>query len=409
MKIAVIGLGFVGLTTALGFASKGFQVSGCDNNRQRVQSILNREVPFLEPGLPEALNHTLGKTFFPTSSIQEAMFETDAVFFCTGTPCGQDNRADLTDLCAAVDSAAEIASKTCVFVVKSTVPPGTVKNKIIPRIQNRPAAMNPEFLRESRAWEDFMDPDRIVIGTESRQAQKVLTELYTPFGAPIHFVSLSTAEFVKYLSNCLLANLISFSNEMALLAEKTGDVSVQDAFHILQEDKRLRGAGIGSYIYPGCGYGGSCLPKDTSALAVHAHDVGVDTPILCSVIGTNQGMAVKMAQKIIAKTTSKEDNIGILGLAFKPGSDDVRYSPAAGIISELVSLGYTNIFAHDPAANKNFEQSFQFASVRYCESAEELCEGCHTVAVVTTWEEFADIHKRYPDISFIDCRFFLKP
>ena len=409
MKIAVIGLGFVGLTTALGFASKGFKVSGCDSSLQRVECILKGEIPFLEPGLPEALHESLGKTFSVTNSMQEAADHADAIFFCTGTPCGQDNRADLTDLFGAVDSADEAAPKNCVFVVKSTVPPGTVKNKIMPRIHNRPAAMNPEFLRESHAWEDFIEPDRIVVGTESGQAQKVLETLYAPFDAPIHFVSLNTAEFIKYLSNTLLANLISFSNEMAFLAEKTGGISIPDAFHILREDKRLRGAGIGSYIYPGCGYGGSCLPKDTSALAVHASDLGVDTPILRSVIETNQGMASKMAQKMIAKTTSREDGIGILGLAFKPDSDDVRYSPAAGIISELASLGYNNIFAYDPAANRNFAQSFSFPYVQYCDSAEKVCQNCRTAAIVTTWKEFAGIHKKYPDIHFIDCRFFLKP
>lgn len=408
MKISVIGLGFVGLTTALGFASKGLVVYGYENIPAKREKIENGMVPFFEPGLQDVLRSVIGKSFFVKESMAECVSDADVVMFCVGTPCNEEGAANLTYLTAAVAEASQYAPDDCFFVVKSTVPPGTVDNRIAPLVGKRPVAMNPEFLREGHAWDDFIDPDRIVIGTNSEAAGRILTICYESFGVPVHLTSPATAEFIKYLSNSLLATLISFSNEMADLADRIGKINISDAFHILCEDKRLKGAGIGHYIYPGCGYGGSCLPKDTKALKNAAHSFGKELEILGAVIATNEAMPTVTAEKIIAKTKTKEDSIGILGLSFKPGSDDVRDTPAARIIGELVARGYRNIYAYDPIANENFARAFDFPSIVYCDCVDAVCKHCAVVAVVTSWEEFLTLKEEYPKTAFVDCRYCLE-
>ena len=401
-------MGFVGLTSALGFATKGIEVLGYDVQKEKTNCIANGRVPFLEPHLEEALKKTLGKTFFVADTMQQAVSSAEVILFCVGTPCAETGEANLAYLCSAVKEAEHFAPAECIFTVKSTVPPSTVLKVVLPISGGHHVAMNPEFLREGHAWEDFMEPDRIVLGVENDEAWNVLSSLYECFEAPIYRTSATTAEFIKYLSNSLLATMISFSNEMAGLADNVGNINISDAFHILQEDKRMRGAGISHYIYPGCGYGGSCLPKDTKALLSVGRQNGVEMPILSSVIDTNDNMADRTAEKIISKLSSKEQKVGILGLAFNPHSDDVRSTPAAGIIGELAARGYTNILAYDPVANENFGKSYDFPFLQYCNTAEELCNQCSVAAIVTIWPEFARIDKRYPSTTFVDCRYFLK-
>lgn len=411
MKIAVFGLGFVGLTTALGFADKGFTVCGFDINEKRCLEIAGGKVPFFEPGLNDALTRNLGNTFVIGNSAAQTAKDSEACFFCVGTPGLPDGSADLTHLLSAMDSVMETVSQDCVFVVKSTVPPGTVKERVVPHVRakgaNNPVASNPEFLREGKCWEDFIDPDRIVCGAADDTAKNTLARIYAPFNAPLHFVELNTAEFIKYLSNALLAAMISYSNEMSLVADTVGDIEVAKAFRILHEDKRLAGAGINTYIYPGCGYGGYCLPKDTEALYTAAQNHGFTPRILENVISLNNEMPGLTAKKIACAAGDKTNKIGILGLSFKSGSDDVRDSSAASIISALLREGYDKIYAYDPLANKEFESVYGLP-IAYCKSKEEVCETCGTVALVTAWSEFAGINKAFPDIRFVDCRYFLE-
>lgn len=407
MKIAVIGLGFVGITTALGFAHKGFTVLSFDNDKKKSDEIRKGNIPFYEKNLSDILVSVFDKTFFIMPSMKDAVSEADVVFFCVGTPCNDKGEANLEYIKSAVSDAVKYASDNCAIVIKSTVPPGTTENIIAPIVNGRSVAMNPEFLREGCAWEDFIHPDRIVIGVSDKKTTEVLKIIYDSFCSPIFFVTIRTAEFIKYLSNTLLANLISFSNEMAGLAEKIEEINIADAFRILCEDKRLKGKGISSYIYPGCGYGGSCLPKDTTALLSLSEKIGYTMPILNSVIETNLNRPIVTVQKIISKINNKNDNIGILGLSFKPDSDDVRYSPSSVIIGELVRQGYMNIYAYDPMANDNFAKANDFDNVTYCMTADDVCQKCAVVAIVTTWNEFSKINKKYSNVNFIDCRYFL--
>jgi UDPglucose 6-dehydrogenase len=413
MKISVFGLGFVGLTTALGFSDKGFTVYGFDINTSRTAEIKSGKIPFLEPGLDETLHKNLGKTFTlpDNESRNNAIKESDVCFISVGTPALPDGHAKLEHIFSVIDSFSDIISPDCLIVIKSTVPPGTTVQKITSYIREKglrnPVANNPEFLREGHCWKDFTKPDRIVCGVLCESAKSLLSEIYAEFAAPIHFVTPDTAEFIKYLSNSLLATLISFSNEMTLFAEKTGGINVPEAFRILHEDHRLAGAGINSYIYPGCGYGGYCLPKDTTALSALAHSKGYTPQILDSVIELNNRMPALTAQKIIASVKSKNEPIGILGLSFKPNASDVRYSPAAKIIESLNKYGYNNIFAYDPVVNDEFQRVYGLPAT-YCDCAEDVIKASETIAVVTIWDEFKFLRKNYHNKNWIDCRYFME-
>jgi len=411
LKIAVLGLGFVGLTTALGFADKGFDVVGYDIDLERIKKIKEGVVPFLEPGLDSAIKRTLGEQFRVASSAANAAEHADCIFFCVGTPCGFEGKVDVKFLLSAIDSIISTVRADCVFVIKSTIPPGTTTNVVMPHVRSKSftgsIVVNPEFLREGYCWTDFINPDRIVCGCAENDTRAVslLTKLYAPFNAPVHFVSPNTAEFIKYLSNSLLASLISFSNEMALIAEATGDINIAKAFRILHQDKRLNGTGISHYIYPGCGYGGYCLPKDTVALSANAKANGFRPHILDSVISLNDDISCLTAKKIESIAGNKDAKIGILGLSFKPDSDDVRDSPAAKIIACLIKDGYRNIYAYDPVAIENFHRVYGFDLI-YCNSKDHLCLECDTIALVTVWKEFSDCNQLYNTKKWIDCRYF---
>lgn len=412
MNILVIGLGFVGLTTALGFADKRNCVYGYDINAEYRERIGEGVIPFFEKGLPEALNRNLNTNFFLLDTPEKLERPVDAVFFCVGTPCMENGRANLEYLKTAITDVKERITEDSVLVVKSTVPPGTTKDEILPFVRglglSNPVAVNPEFLREGYCWSDFTEPDRIVCGVEpeDNRSRQVLTQIYQDFGAKVHFVTQNTAEFIKYLSNCLLANLVSFSNEMAEIANAAGDVSIGKAFKILHEDNRLQNAGIAHYIYPGCGYGGYCLPKDTVALCQNAKEHGYTPEMLRQTIKINQEMPRITAEKILSRVTEKSENIGIMGLSFKPNSDDVRDSSAAKIIQVLLAEGYKNIYVYDPVAADNFKKMYQLP-VTYCTTQEQVCKECKVVAVVTVWKEFRDINRRYPEVDWVDCRYFL--
>lgn len=410
--ITVFGLGFVGLTTALAFADQGKIVYGIDPNQNRRETLLAGRVPFQEPHLEEALHRTLGKTFFIQQDCTEAVQDSTFLFYCVGTPYGENGQADLSYLMDALESsfAAIRDERYRVCVIKSTVPPSTTAEKIKPFLESRfgPAggrlglANNPEFLREGYCWEDFVNADKIVLGCEDKRTVDLLSELYSGFRCPVITVSYNTGEFIKYLSNTLLATMISYSNEMSLVADCFGDIDVAKAFQAIHMDRRWGNASMRSYVYPGCGYGGYCLPKDTNALYAQSVHKGYEPRILRQVIEVNDRMAEETAKKIAARAAGMDTPIGILGLAFKPGSDDVRDTPAAKIIEKLMHLGYKKLYAYDPMAMENFQKHFQL-DIKYCDSIQNVIGQADIIAILTAWPEFRAVKKASK--SVVDCRY----
>lgn len=413
--ITVIGLGFVGLTTALGFSKKGFKVYGIDTNSEKVGIIRQGQIPFYEPQLKEMLDETLGTSFLLDVPLEDAVRDSTAIFICVGTPSNINGSADLTYLLNAIRDVVEASPKDGfrTIMIKSTVPPSTISRQVKPVVEELSAlldkeiglASNPEFLREGFAWDDFINPDRIVIGVEDARSKEVLQSIYERFGAPIHYVSFNSAEFIKYLSNTLLSTLISYANEMAMIAEHIGDIDVPTAFRILHQDKRWFGqpAAMASYVFPGCGYGGYCLPKDTSALVSIAEENGFTPQILRGNLKINKGIKDFVTQKVL-EATSPNDRIGVLGLAFKPGSDDVRLSPSFYIIKKLLKAGYTNIVAYDPMSNENFKREFNLP-ISYTDDLESLLEQVDQVVVLTAWKEFKEKQKLIQQKPVFDFRY----
>ncbi len=419
MVITVFGLGFVGLTTALGFAEYGHEVYGVEINQNRLDTIKSGKLPFLEPGLDEALKRHINERFHPisTEELARAVSQSDCVYYCVGTPYGKDGQADITYLLAAIDQTIESVNdnRFRVLVVKSTIPPSTTEQKIIPYLASKGitlgeqygVANNPEFLREGHCWDDFMKADRIVLGVSDKKSEAVLRSIYVSQTMPIFCVSLNTGEFIKYLSNTLLATLISYSNEMSVVADTIGGIDIAQAFRILHLDKRWGGCDMTSYVYPGCGYGGYCLPKDTNALYSVTKTAGFDAKILKNVIDTNDAMPryiVNRIQKAIG-ISNKSLKIGILGLSFKPNSDDVRDAPSAKIIAKLIESGYNDILGYDPVANDEFKAHYPLKMSYYADYA-KLLEDADVLVIATAWPEFKDIRQR-TDKPVVDCRFML--
>lgn len=418
MVITVFGLGFVGLTTALGFSEYGHTVYGVEVDQKRLSVIQSGKLPFLEPGLDMALERHLNNRFHPvsTESLQEALVQSDCVYYCVGTPYGKDGQADLTYLLGAMDQTLNSIDDTRfrVLVTKSTIPPSTCSKKVIPFLEakgikvggNYGVANNPEFLREGHCWDDFMNADRIVLGVSDAKSETMLRSIYAGQPMPVYCVSLNTGEFIKYLSNTLLATLISYSNEMSVIADTIGGIDVATAFRILHLDKRWGGCTMSSYAYPGCGYGGYCLPKDTNALYAVSKTAGFDAQILKNVIMTNDRMPEFIAKRIMESVgNDKNVKIGILGLSFKPESDDVRDAPSAKIIAQLLKAGYQNIYAYDPVANEEFSFHYDLG-ITYYSTYKEIVESSDVLVITTAWDEFKDI-RTCTDKPVVDCRFVL--
>lgn len=416
MVITVFGLGFVGLTTALGFSELGHTVYGLEVNETRMNTIQNGKLPFLEPGLDTALTKHLNHNFIPSTDLKKAVSESDCIYYCVGTPYGTDGQADLTYLLAGIKETLESITddKFRVLVTKSTIPPSTTSEKIVPYVnglgfevgEKIGVANNPEFLREGYCWDDFVNSDRIVLGVSDEKSEEILKKIYNTMNAPIHCVSLNTGEYIKYLSNTLLATLISYANEMSIVADTIGGIDVAKAFQILHEDKRWGDGNMKSYVYPGCGYGGYCLPKDTNALYATVKTAGFDAKILKNVINTNDNMVSFIAERIDAAIDrNKSLRIGILGLSFKPGSDDVRDAPSAKIIRSLNEIGYENIIGYDPVANEEFENYYNL-NYTCVDTYEECLEQSDVFVIATAWPEFKSI-QTMTEKKIIDCRYML--
>ena len=416
MVTTVVGLGFVGLTTALGFADNGHKVYGLEASPERLALIKAGKLPFLEPGLDEALGRNLDKNFLPTDDWEQAIGESECVYYCVGTPYGENGQADLTYLYGAMEQTLNAIhdGKFRVLVVKSTVPPSTCERRVIPFLQERGVAVpeqmgvanNPEFLREGHCWDDFTHPDRIVLGVSDSRSEELLRRLYAWTDVPVIGVSLNTGEFIKYLSNTSLAALISYSNEMSMAADAIGGIDTAQAFRVLHMDKRWQTGTIRAYCYPGCGYGGYCLPKDTNAFYAVAKGAGFDGKILKDVIAVNEAMPEVTARRIIrAAGEDKNVCIGILGLSFNVGSDDVRDAPSGHIIRALNEAGYGNIVAYDPVAMEGFARSYKL-QYRCARDYDAAVEQADVLAITTAWPEFGDIREK-TDKPVVDCRFML--
>ena len=420
IQIAIFGLGFVGLTTAVGFASKGFKTIGYEIDTKKAKSLTCAKIPFFEEGLESSLKSVLGKNLFITNNLKEALKGSDVIFYCIGTPMSKNGSADLSYLCDAISqtlSHLHLCAPTPTLLIKSTIPPASSKEIIIPLIESFNLkvnngteshlflANNPEFLREGFALDDFLHPDRILIGIENLPDTQILESIYKPFCAPIIFSNLNTAEFIKYLSNTTLSMCISYANEMSLIAQYIGDIDIIQAFNTLHKDKRFSGnpAKISQYIYQGLGFGGYCLPKDTLALYKKSSDKGFSPQILKSILDTNEKILEFYIQKITHENP-KHSTIGILGLSFKPKSDDVRDSKSAMLIQRLLENGFSNIYAYDPIATHTFAQAYNLP-IKYAQNLKEITQTCDILAIATGWQEFIPLlhnnHKKIYNLRWL--------
>ena len=396
MQIAMIGTGYVGLVSGACFSEFGFNVTCVDKNENKISQLKSNKMPIYEPGLDVLVkkNQDAGRLSF-TTDLNRTVADADVVFIAVGTPTRRgDGHADLSYVFDAAEEIAEYISGYTVIVTKSTVPVGTGK-KIFKIIQQKRSdlkfdvASNPEFLREGSAINDFMRPDRVVVGVMGEEAKNVLEKIYSPLNlieTPIQFTDLETAELIKYAANAFLAVKISYINQIADLCEKVG-ADVHDVAKGMGLDKRI-GA---KFLHPGPGFGGSCFPKDTIALVKTAEQVGGQISIVEEVVSYNQERKLSMAQRIISrlKTGIKNKKVSILGLAFKPETDDMRDSPALEIISELYSKG-ANIIAYDPAAMIEAKSFFQ-DKVVFAEDSENCIRGADVCVIITEWNEFRAI------------------
>ena len=392
MQIAVVGTGYVGLVTGACFAETGNHVICVDIDANKVDRLKKGEVPIYEPGLDIIFerNTKQGRLLF-TTNLKEAIKDAAIIFLALPTPPGADGSADLSYILKVAKDLSEIIDDYKVIVDKSTVPVGTAE-KVSAILEQKlsidlyDVVSNPEFLREGVAVDDFLKPDRVVIGTSSARAQKLMRQLYEPFvrqGNPIFFMDVRSAEMTKYAANAYLATRISFMNEISNLCE------------ILGADVDMVRKGMGSdsrigkrFLFPGVGYGGSCFPKDVQALAKTANDNNYPFHILSSVMQVNDNQRIILANKIINRFNGnlKGLNIAVWGLAFKPNTDDIREAPALFIIEKLLAAGAT-VKAFDPEAMPNVQKTLGDRIIYVNEPYEALIDA-DALAIVTEWSQF---------------------
>ncbi|MEQ9171987.1 MAG: UDP-glucose/GDP-mannose dehydrogenase family protein [Rhodospirillales bacterium] len=392
MHVAVVGTGYVGLVSGACFSEFGHNVICVDKDANKIAGLKRGEMPIYEPGLQKLVegNAEAGRLSF-TTDLAEAVKDADAVFIAVGTPSRRgDGHADLSYVYAAAEEIARAIEGYTVIVTKSTVPVGTGAE--VERIirEARPEAQfdvvsNPEFLREGAAIEDFMRPDRVVIGTESEDAREVMRELYRPLyliETPIVFTRRQTSELIKYAANTFLATKITFINEIADLCEVL-DADVQDVARGIGLDGRIGR----KFLHAGPGYGGSCFPKDTIALVRTAQDAGAPLRIVETVVDINAKRKKAMAQKIIDACGGSVSGktIAVLGLTFKPNTDDMRDSPSLDIVPALVAAG-AKVRAYDPKGMD--EAKHMLAGVDWCKGAYDTMDGADALAILTEWNEF---------------------
>jgi UDPglucose 6-dehydrogenase len=401
MKIVIIGTGYVGLVTGTCFAEMGNQVICIDIDQLKLRQLRDGNIPIHEPGLTEMVerNVSAGRLLF-SDNLRASLVDAEVVFIAVGTPSNEDGSADLAYVLNAASEIGEILTHPIVVVDKSTVPVGTadkvratIRRELDVRKQNVEfdVVSNPEFLREGSAISDFMYPDRIVIGSENPKSQRTMNELYGSFSKKqgrIQFVRVRDAEMIKYAANAMLATKISFMNEIALMCDKM-DIDVENVRRGIGSDPRIGSA----FIYPGCGYGGSCFPKDVRAMINMAEKAGLEETIFSAVENRNekqQLILVKKVQQIFGESLAGR-RFAMWGLAFKPETDDIRCAPAIAIAKSLCRLGAT-VYAYDPQAMKNARIALDGVKVTFVDDPYEATHDADALLVVTEWREF-----RQPD------------
>lgn len=394
MKIVCVGTGYVGLVSGVCFSEFGFTVTCVDKDKSKIETLNQGKTPIYEPGL-EALmqsNVKAGRLFF-TDNLHDALEDADVVFIAVGTPTRYgDGYADLTYVYAAAEEIARSAKKYILVVTKSTVPAGTgrkvaeVIRKANPNLEFD-VASNPEFLREGSAIEDFMHPDRVVVGVESKRAEELIAELYRPLkltGTPVIYTSIESSELIKYAANSFLATKIAFINEMADLCEKLG-ANILDVSHGMGMDTRIGK----KFLEAGPGYGGSCFPKDTMALVKIAEYADSRTRLVEAVVMSNDLRKYSMAEKIHTACGGdvRGKTLAVLGLTFKPGTDDMRDSPSLVVIPELLRE-HASMRVYDPQGMHEAKKLLPETGITWCSNAYETLEGADALVILTEWNEF---------------------
>jgi len=392
MKLAIIGTGYVGLITGSCFAEFGYETVCIDKDENRINELNNSKCPFYEPGVEDLLDKHLNKTKLLSfsSSLSQSVKDADIIFITVGTPSKRlEGEADLRYVWDVAEEIRENINKYCVIVTKSTVPVGTTKKikKIIEKKiseKNFDVVSNPEFLREGSAINDFMRPDRVVIGCENKKSDQIMRELYRPLyliETPIISTTIESSEIIKYASNSFLATKISFINQVADLCEEVG-ANVQDVAKGMGIDKRIGN----KFLHAGPGYGGSCFPKDVKAFIKTAENYNLNLSILSAVDRFNEERVNSIVNKIISKPNLKKgDKVTLLGLSFKPNTDDVRDSTSIKIAKLLIDQGII-IKSYDPEAMENAK--LENSELVLCKDAYEACEDTSVIVIVTEWNEF---------------------
>ncbi len=396
MKVTVLGTGYVGLVTGTCFSGSGNHVTCIDIDAEKVDRLSRGEVPFYEPGLDEMVrsNVAAGRLCFSTD-IAAAIASCDVAFVAVGTPQGEDGASDMQYVVKAVEAVRESLTHPIVLVMKSTVPVGTadkVREILTGSRHAVEVVSNPEFLKEGAAVADFLRPERVIIGTESQAARDLMSDLYAPFvrnGSPLLFMSNRSAELTKYAANSFLAMKISFINEIAVLAERAG-ANIHDVRAGIVTDSRIGN----KFLYPGCGYGGSCFPKDVKALIHLGKELGMPLQLFEEVDSVNQRQKRILFDKI--KRHFKSDLAGktfaIWGLSFKPETDDMREAPSLTLIEHLIE-SKARVQAYDPVATDQAKKIFG-DRVQFFENAYAATKGADALAILTEWNEF-----RSPDFD----------
>ncbi|MCM3786678.1 UDP-glucose/GDP-mannose dehydrogenase family protein [Neobacillus mesonae] len=393
MNIAVIGTGYVGLVSGVCFAELGNTVICVDHSEDKIELLQKGEVPIYEPGLKELIESNVKENrLYFTSSTKEAVINSEIVIIAVGTPSLPNGEADLSYIQQAAKDIGIAMNSKKIIVTKSTVPVGTneLVYSIIQSATSFPItiASVPEFLREGSAISDSLNPDRIIIGINNQEDAARLIELHSPLTSNIYVTDIRSAEMIKYASNAFLATKISFINEISNICEKVG-ADVTEVAKGMGYDKRIGN----SFLQAGIGYGGSCFPKDTEALIQIAGNVDYEFKLLKSVVEVNKDQRFSIINKLIhALGDLNGKTIGILGLAFKPNTDDVRDSPAIEIIEELIKLN-VSVKVYDPVAMPNFRNLMKtnIENIIWCNDVSEVALDCDALCLLTEWTEFRDL------------------
>ncbi|MBZ9636004.1 UDP-glucose dehydrogenase family protein [Clostridium sp. FP1] len=416
-NISVIGTGYVGLVSGACLSEFGMNVICMDKDADKIEKLKKGVIPIYEPGLYEIVkkNVEAGRLSF-TTDCKYAVENSQVIFIAVGTPALEDGTADLQYVLSAAEEIADHIDDYKIIVDKSTVPVGTgkkVKSKISEVLNRRgvdykfDVVSNPEFLREGAAVKDFTHPDRVVIGVESKKAEEIMKQIYKVLyliSVPFVVTNLETAEMIKYASNAFLATKISFINEMANICENIG----ADVHHVAKA-MGLDGRIGSKFLHPGPGYGGSCFPKDTQALARIARQFGSKSEIIETVIRVNESQKERMVEKIKVKLRSIENKrVALLGLSFKPETDDLRESPALHIAKRLIEEG-VEVNAYDPIAMENCKKLYPELKINYCKNEYEACEDVDVVVLATEWNQFRSLNltkiiKNMSKSIFLDLR-----